>query len=371
MPIGACGEIPAMIEVELLPAQYGDAIWLRYGPSEHALHHVLIDTGFEDTATLLRKQLRQAPQLAIDLLVLTHIDADHIEGSVHLLQDVEVAGNGRIRQVWFNGWQHIDSVAKAEDALGALQGEYFSSLVKERKIPWNDRFACEAVCIPNKGPLPVTELAGGMRLTLLSPTREKLRALQSYWVKDLKGKLAPGDERQALALLAEDRKYKIDALGLSSEVAALVARPFKEDSARANGSSIAFLAEYDGKRLLFTGDAHPSVLVASIDRFEAQSRPLPIDVFKVAHHGSCHNTSPELIERIRCKHVLISTNGKKFDHPDAECIARIVDAHRGRDLVMHFNYATEFTQAWNDPVTRKKYDYTVEYGAEGALTVSL
>jgi hypothetical protein len=123
--------------------------------------------------------------------------------------------------------------------------------------------------------------------------------------------------------------------------------------------------------LLFTGDAHPSVLVASIDRFEAQSRPLPIDVFKVAHHGSCHNTSPELIERIRCKHVLISTNGKKFDHPDAECIARIVDAHRGRDLVMHFNYATEFTQAWNDPVTRKKYDYTVEYGAEGALTVSL
>lgn len=359
-----------MIEVELLPAEYGDAIWLRYGPSHHALHHVLIDTGFKSTAILLQKRLRDAPKLAIDLLVLTHIDADHIEGSVHLLQDVEAVGNRRIQEVWFNGWEHIDSAAKAEDALGALQGEYFSALVKERKIPWNDHFRGGAVCIPDDGPLPIADLAGGMRLTLLSPSREKLRTLHSYWVKDLKGKLAPGDEKRALALLAEDRKYEIDALGLSAEVPALAARAFHEDTARANGSSIAFLAEYDDKRLLLTGDAHPSVLAASIDRI-ALGRPLLIDLFKVSHHGSWHNTSPELLERIRCKHALISTNGKKFNHPDAECVARIIGAHRGCDLVLHFNYATEFTQSWNEKSTKRKYGYAVEYGEEGALTVGL
>src|ERR1700751_4083970 len=46
---------------------------------------------------LLLRQIEQR----LDLFVLTHIGADHIEGSVHLLRDVEAVGNGRVREVWF------------------------------------------------------------------------------------------------------------------------------------------------------------------------------------------------------------------------------------------------------------------------------
>jgi hypothetical protein len=360
-----------MIEVELLPAQYGDAIWLRYGSRGQDLHHVLVDTGFQNTATLLRERLRAAPQVVIELLVLTHIDADHIEGSVHLLQDELAAGGGRIRELWFNGWRHIDSAALASDRLGALQGEYFSALVEQRGIPWNERFGGTAVCTLAGQPLPVADLPGGLRLTLLSPTIDKLQALRGYWVKDLKGKLKPGDEQAALELLAQDRKYAPDALGVGAEVGALVARPFEEDTAVANGSSIAFLAEFEGKRLLFAADAHPSVIAAALDRIPAAPHPLPLDLFKLAHHGSRHNTSPELLQRIACSGVLVSTNGKKFRHPDAECIARVVEASRGRGLRLHFNYATEFTKIWDDFPVKKKYGYEVEYGTDGALTVTL
>ena len=61
----------------------------------------------------------------------------------------------------------------------------------------------------------------------------------------------------------------------------------------------------------------------------------------------------------------------KFDHPDAECIARVIDAHRGRELMLHFNYATEYTQPWNDNRKKQKYGYGVNYGDYGALTIAL
>jgi Metallo-beta-lactamase superfamily len=369
MPTGAYSEEDDMIEVELLPARYGDGIWVRYGKTKNDLRHVLIDTGFEPTANGIRQRLRDAPDIEVELFVLTHIDADHIEGSIYLLQDVDVVTPTRFKDVWFNGWDHIDSVE--EDGLGALQGEYFSTLIRKRKLRWNDRtFGGKAVVVPETGPLPHVKLPGGMELTLLSPSVAKLKALRSYWLKDLKGRIDPGDAQAALTMLAEDSKYAPDALG-TKKVETLVAQRFEEDDAKANGSSIAFLAEYEGKRMLFTGDAHPSVLVDAIDRLADGQNPLNIDLLKLAHHASKHNTSPALLQRVRCKHALISTNGAKFKHPDDECIARLIDSHRNKGLTLHFNYDTEFNRRWKDAAVKRKYGYTVEYGTEGSLALTL
>jgi hypothetical protein len=84
---------------------------------------------------------------------------------------------------------------------------------RRQKLAWNAAFNEKAVVVPDAGPLPKVKLDGGMELTLLSPSMDKFRKLRSYWVKDLKGKLNPGDEKAALELLAEDKKYAIDALG--------------------------------------------------------------------------------------------------------------------------------------------------------------
>ncbi len=358
-----------MIEVELLPAQYGDAILIRYGENNKDQHYVLIDSGFEPTTTDILKQLSAEKSIELDLFVMTHIDADHIEGSIYLLQDEGFAEPGRIHDVWFNGWEQINSLAT--DGLGAVQGEYFSALIRKRKLAWNKAFGSAAVVVPDTGPMPTTTLEGGMKITLLSPTEEKLKALRAYWMKDLAGKLEPGDEKAALALLAEDAKYAPDALGDTTNVGALVAKDFKEDAAKANGSSIAFLAEYAGKRMLFTGDAHPGVLVEALDRMKKGGSKLNVDLLKVAHHGSRHNTSPELLDRVRSKHLLVSTNGAKFRHPDAECIARIADAYQGVTSTLHFNYATQYTTPWKDAALKHKYGYDVAYGDNGSLTVTL
>jgi hypothetical protein len=357
-----------MIEVELFPAQCGDCIWLRYGPSAAEVRHILIDTGFVPTAELVRKRLHDDPKIKFELFVMTHIDADHIEGSAMLFQDAKIATPERFKNVWFNGWDQIDSAKEPGDELGAKQGEYLSALLRDRGLAWNEHFPKGAVMVPADGDLPTADF-GGLTLTLLSPTLPKLHKLRSYWMKDLKGKLAPGDEKAAMKLLASDKMYALDAMGSGIDVKKLVQSKYEEDTAPANGSSIAFLASYDGKRLLFTGDAHPGVLVDSVERLGLK-KPV-IDLFKVPHHGSKHNTSADLLRAMKVRRAVFSTNGKKFKHPDLECVARVVDAKSG-ELTLCFNYATEFTTPWKEKDVRKANGmYDVEYGDEGALTIRL
>ena len=75
-----------MLRLELLPAGRGDCLWLEYGNPRHP-RIVLIDGGIESTAPLLERRIRQAMRqrgvslLHIDLLVVTHIDTDHIDGA--------------------------------------------------------------------------------------------------------------------------------------------------------------------------------------------------------------------------------------------------------------------------------------------------
>lgn len=354
-----------MIEIELLPAEYGDCIWLRYGTDEAHLSHLLIDAGFESTGNDLRGRLRNDDTLRLDLFVMTHIDADHIEGSVFLLQDDDSIGGSRVNEAWFNGWKHIDAIAP--DAMGALQGEYFGALLRARKIEWNASFKGKAVVVLADEPLPTRTLPGGMKITLLSPTVDKLRKLRSFWLTDLKHKLNPGDEKAALKLLDQQAKYAPDALGASTNVEKLSQLAFKQDNSPSNGSSIAFIAEYESKKLLFAGDAHPSVILDSLNRYQPAGK-IDLQVLKVAHHGSKANTNPELLARLRVRHALISTNGAKFKHPDAECVARLIKAGVEN---LHFNYASDYTSPWDDKTLKKQWGYSAHYGTNGALSLRL
>src|SRR5207247_2593821 len=88
------------------------------------------------------------------------------------------------------------------------------------------------------------------------------------------------------------------------------------DQAAANGSSIAFVAEYRGKRCAFLADAHSVDIERSFARFAKQcgdTRPL-FDAVKVAHHGSRGNITSSLLQRIRCHVFMVSTDGTRFAH---------------------------------------------------------
>ncbi len=121
---------------------------------------------------------------------------------------------------------------------------------------------------------------------------------------------------------------------------------FGGDCSEANGSSIAFIAEYRDERWLFGGDAHEDALLAGLRRYaqETSESPVHLDGFKVPHHGSVRNISPALLDEIDCRRFLVSTNGAHFEHPDEACIDLIVMTADRPELV--FNYRTEFTEKW-------------------------
>ena len=95
-----------MLKLQMLPAGCGDCLWLEYGKGA-AKRYVIIDGGLTDTATALRQRIDKARRergvdtLDIELLVVTHIDNDHILGIIDLLKE-ETPGL-RVKDIWFNG----------------------------------------------------------------------------------------------------------------------------------------------------------------------------------------------------------------------------------------------------------------------------
>lgn len=55
---------------------------------------------------------------AIDVIVVTHIDADHISGIIKLLEEEVLPIS--IGEIWYNGYRHIQSVVKV-----SANGEHF------------------------------------------------------------------------------------------------------------------------------------------------------------------------------------------------------------------------------------------------------
>ena len=74
------------VHVEALPASYGDAILVTYGDDRHR-SRMLIDAG---PANAFKKGVRsRLGDMHLDLMVITHVDADHIDGAIQLLLDKE------------------------------------------------------------------------------------------------------------------------------------------------------------------------------------------------------------------------------------------------------------------------------------------
>ena len=100
--------------------------------------------------------------------------------------------------------------------------------------------------------------------------------------------------------------------------------------------------------MLLAGDAWPSVLEASITKLlGTDDRRLELTGFKIPHHGSVGNVSESLLDRLSCKHYLVSTSGAVFRHPHARTLDLLLEKHRGRAIPrLHFNYLTETTEPW-------------------------
>lgn len=335
-----------MITIEMLPAAHGDALWIEYGTGRN-IRRILIDGGpARSYETGLRRRMAMLPehQRKFELVVVTHIDADHIDGSLILLQEKKPGGlNFETKEFWFNGWAQLPKLDTATYA--PLQGEFLGGLLdKDRglKSVWNKSFKNGPVMVGDKLSPPI-ELEGGAKITILGPTASELKRLRARWQSAIRD-FTPGDVNEALRRLKERRDYRPPA------TPAVFAVPqYGSDRTPANGSSISFLLEYGDASILLPGYAHAGTLANSLAQLAAQ-RGVPrlkIDAVKLPHHGSMGNVSSEWLQLVDCQRWLISTNGAIFGHPDietAQLIAQLCRNEQRRKKPTFFcNYRVDTT----------------------------
>lgn len=350
------------LQIEMLLAAHGDALWIEYGSATRT-RRILIDGGPIGTYEALQAKIDSLEPGAngFETIVLTHVDTDHVDGLVRLFAHKKSEWKFTTKDVWFNGWKHLSNVT-----LGGNQGEFFSALIVNRlgEDRWNKAFGGDTIVVPEAGNLPRVKLADNFTITLLSPTPAKLEKMKKAWEKDVKT-FEAGDLDAAWEALAKQKKYLPDKtlLGSTPEIDAELEKQAKPDNAAANGSSIAFLADFGGMSALFLGDAHADAVASSIERLlihRGEAR-LRVDAVKVAHHGSKANVSDELLALIESPNWLISTSGAQFEHPDEEAIKRIIARSSHPEPTLHFNYRTQFNEMWDDDTLRAKLHYATNY----------
>ncbi|TWI15514.1 ComEC/Rec2 family competence protein [Sphingobacterium siyangense] len=322
------------MKIHFLPAFHGDAIWLNYNDSNGIPRNILIDGGPAETYSEKDKKgkiefgilsdtinsIRDNEQ-RIDLLILTHVDDDHINGLMHWIND-DVHATSLIDRIWFNSgkliFEHFNVSDIIENHIALSVGESTDTSIKDGVTFEN--------LIKNKGIWEYKIIKQGqsielldLKFRILSPDEDGLRELLHKWEKK---------EPESLTAASKDYKKTITEL-LTSDV-------YAKDPSIHNGSSIAFIITYNGKDMLFLADAHPEKIVEGLKHFEfTKDNPLVCEFVKISHHGSKYNTSYKLLELIESPTYVISSNGSKRS-PYKQCLARIIDSKK--DLSLFFNY---------------------------------
>jgi hypothetical protein len=369
-----------MLRIEMLPARHGDALLVEYGPDEEVTHRTLIDAGPAAAYRDIRERLAAIPagsdgRRQLELLVVTHVDGDHIEGVVKLVQDDELGAHPG--DVWFNDWGQLESVehGRPPAKLGPEAGEFLGALLVEMGLPWNQAFGGAAVVVPDEeaATLQTWQTPGGLRLTVVSPTVDRLLALRKTWRKAITAAgFTPGDREAALRDFARRRwaRAPTGPVQLGDE-----GRRSSLDHSEANGSSIALVAEYGGRTVLLAGDAYAPELRLGLERWQQErgatgDEPVQLDAFKLPHHGSDKNITPQLVRAMRCDRYLVSTNGAIFRHPDQQALRTLLAGHEGSaPPELLFNYRSRFTEPWadrDDCVSRYGTDAVLELATDGA-----
>ncbi|WP_242122005.1 ComEC/Rec2 family competence protein [Sphingomonas lacusdianchii] len=342
--------------LKMLPAADGDCLLLSWG--DGPLHHMVIDGGRKSAYPHLNDELAAIADKGerLALYVLTHVDADHIEGALAYLKDV----NRPLlpQQVWHNGYDEMRRVSSL-NTRSVRQGDEWSKAIARLRLPMNLPFDDRVASVETAGSAPIE--IEGLRITLLSPTSEQLARMWSEWEERRSDSAARGEDMRASA-------GRSTAPFPSPIVVEDLIAGGATDTKAPNGSSIAFVAEWKGRRVLLSGDAHPDVLAASIRPLAKRegSGRYRVDLLKASHHGSKKNTSRELIELLDCRQMAISTSGAMHDHPDPESIAQFLHFGPSGPKRLWFNYSTSRTEPWGDPLIQKQHDYLAFYPQQTA-----
>jgi len=353
----AVGEPRPWVEVHALAAEHGDCIVLNYGDGQ-AHFRLVVDAGVVGTADRIKRVLDTSGDAVWELLVVTHIDLDHIGGTLSLLSDKSIAT--RFKDIWFNGRQHLEL---GRESMAVTEGKQLTELLGREGISWNEAFGRDAVCLSaDDAPVYKALAVSKAAITILSPSTNNLAKLRRLWdCWEERGKQKA--EKPVKAKIATPRLDAPDVEVLSAvplSIADLADTKTGTDSSATNGSSIAFIFEYAGMRILLGADAHADVLLKSAARLLPET--LNFDVFKLPHHGSSANVTKRLMQKLPARRYLLTTDGERHDtHPSDVAIARALTVTPDAELL--FNYPNEAYVRWANRPSERGYPFTVRAGA--------
>jgi len=365
-----------IFSLDVQRARKGDCLILHYGSKDDP-GLALIDGGPAQVYTPHLKprftQIRKArgfasnESLPVDLMMVSHIDDDHINGILELtkeLVDAKVSKKQlplKVRSFWHNTFDDIignrpDELLAAVTAsfgAAALSGEpdtegldpgagmVLASVEQGFRLRDDARMLGLRINPEFEGKLVMTtddrkiiDMGKGLRLIVAGPMKAELVALQKdydAWLKKHK------DEKETKAALASFT-----------------------DTSVANLSSIVVLAELVKKRMLLTGDARGDKILEGLERVGLLKKggKLHVDILKVPHHGSDRNIEPIFFQRITANHYVFSGNGE-HGNPERETLQMLLDESGDEDFTIHLTYPiqeidVERKKDWNKEQQKDK-----------------
>lgn len=345
--------------IRILKALHGDAFVLKCKKGE-ICGTVVVDGGPNRDSHKIVEEYDKLD--AIDLMVLTHYDLDHIGGILAYIKKHKDDKPFPVREIWCNCAYEVpvatspnisyNHAKKLADLLTGINKNLKNSGYPE--VVWQ-----ESIIAGQRIERPFADFL------ILSPEE---------------GVKTQNDEQyaKAIANISYNHKRQKDALQIPlKELAAL---PKETPSATnipelVNWSSIAFYLACDNMTVMMLGDSYPQTVVKSLKGFGYnEENKIKADYVKVSHHGSRKNISNELLDMIDCDKYIFSTNGGHgmACHPDRENIGNI--AYHGNrncddEIKLYFNYPQDtierigykFLNSGDEETAKFKAEYNVEY----------
>jgi beta-lactamase superfamily II metal-dependent hydrolase len=368
------------VKLTVFQSQDGDCLMVESSDGKR----MLVDGGRATSYhTHVAPALEAVPKL--DLIYVSHIDADHIEGVLALLDD-EVdwrvhdfqvkSGNPKpkvpprarppkVGELWHNGFgDQVDQRGKAipdllaasaaqldfsPDAAGVAaeqrhlalsfdQGIRVSARVspKQLGIPLNKAFGGKLALVRNPSkPIGL----GKLKLTVLGPFPEQLEQLRKDWEKWVDKSTTQLDDTR--------REMQDDVKRLGNGEVALVrdalaqrADAIKPAVTPPNLASLMLLAREGKKTVLLTGDGRGDHIIQGLQHSgDMKNGKIHVNVMKVQHHGAWANIDDEFCKNVTADHYVFCGNGSN-ENPDPPTLDALFEARLvpgGKPFKLWFN----------------------------------
>ena len=316
-----------MVKLHIVQAEYGDCFILESKVGKDSVN-VLIDGGPSQTFEKhLKPTLQRLPlDGKLDLLVLSHIDNDHIMGLLDLLQEIKIQRETKAKEfikisnIWHNSFKNLlllpeepvelianifgdhnlvgnKEISKVITVKGFQQGTDLTKLAESLDMPINQGFD-DVIVVKDK--IKSFQLSN-VKFLVLGPTRKNLDKLQKEWnAWFTKKEYTEGIKSQLVQIL---------------------------DKSVPNLASIMFLTEIGNRKVLFSGDGlgQDIVEILSKNTMLDSSGKFYVDILKVPHHGSDRNSTQEFFDKVIAEYYIISANGSD-DNPSLDTLKWIIES---------------------------------------------